>query len=35
MVFCEWRKIEGEKKKIPMRFVLKSREPFAFAGMWT
>lgn len=30
--FYEWRK-EG-KRKIPMRFVLKSREPFAFAGLW-
>lgn len=30
--FYEWRK-EG-KRKVPMRFVLKSREPFAFAGLW-
>lgn len=30
--FYEWRK-EGSKK-LPMRFVLKSGEPFAFAGLW-
>jgi putative SOS response-associated peptidase YedK len=30
--FYEWRK-EG-KQKIPMRFKLKSGEPFAFAGLW-
>ena len=30
--FYEWRK-EG-KTKTPMRIVLKSREPFAFAGLW-
>jgi putative SOS response-associated peptidase YedK len=30
--FYEWRK-EG-KGKIPMRFKLKSGEPFAFAGLW-
>lgn len=30
--FYEWRK-EG-KRKVPMRFVLKSREPFVFAGLW-
>ena len=30
--FFEWRK-EG-KKKIPMYIFLKSREPFAFAGIW-
>lgn len=31
--FYEWRKINGSTK-VPMRFVLKSREPFAFAGLW-
>lgn len=31
--FFEWRKTNG-KTKIPVRFVLKSREPFAFAGLW-
>ena len=30
--FYEWRK-EG-KEKVPMRFMLKSGEPFAFAGLW-
>lgn len=30
--FYEWRK-EGKGKR-PMRFVLKDREPFAFAGLW-
>ncbi len=30
--FYEWT---GDKKnRIPLRFVLKSREPFAFAGLW-
>ena len=30
--FYEWRK--GGKRKGPMRFKLKSGEPFAFAGLW-
>ena len=30
--FYEWRK-EGTKK-VPMRIVLKSRDPFGFAGLW-
>jgi putative SOS response-associated peptidase YedK len=30
--FYEWRN-EG-KDKVPMRFKLKSGEPFAFAGLW-
>lgn len=30
--FYEWRK-EGSKR-LPLRFVLKSGEPFAFAGLW-
>jgi putative SOS response-associated peptidase YedK len=30
--FCEWRK-EG-KRKVPMWVHLKSKEPFAFAGLW-
>src|SRR5712692_556854 len=30
--FYEWRK-EG-KGKVPMRFKLKSGQPFAFAGLW-
>lgn len=30
--FYEWRK--EERGKVPMRFVLKNRDPFAFAGLW-
>src|SRR3989344_9146153 len=30
--FYEWRK-EG-KRKLPMRILLKTREPFTFAGLW-
>jgi putative SOS response-associated peptidase YedK len=30
--FYEW--LQGGKGKRPMRVVLKSREPFAFAGLW-
>lgn len=32
--FYEWRKVDGARTKVPMRFVLKNREPFAFAGLW-
>ena len=32
--FFEWKKVEGSNSKIPMRLVLKDREPFAFAGLW-
>lgn len=32
--FYEWRKTGGKAPKIPLRFVLRSREPFAFAGLW-
>ena len=31
--FYEWKKPD-KKTKIPFRFVLKNREPFAFAGLW-
>jgi putative SOS response-associated peptidase YedK len=31
--FYEWRK-NGGRAKTPLRFVLKSGEPFAFAGLW-
>jgi putative SOS response-associated peptidase YedK len=31
--FFEWRK-EGQGKKTPMYIRLKSRKPFAFAGLW-
>ena len=30
--FYEWRKVD--RGKVPMRIVLKSREPFSFAGLW-
>ena len=30
--FYEWQRTEGRKR--PMRITLKSREPFAFAGLW-
>jgi putative SOS response-associated peptidase YedK len=30
--FYEWRKAPG--RKVPMRFVMRSGEPFAFAGLW-
>ena len=30
--FYEWQRTEGSKR--PMRITLKSREPFAFAGLW-
>ncbi|MGH7799411.1 MAG: SOS response-associated peptidase, partial [Thermodesulfobacteriota bacterium] len=32
--FYEWSKTAKKGTKIPYRFVLKSREPFAFAGLW-
>jgi putative SOS response-associated peptidase YedK len=32
--FYEWRKLKGKRTGVPMRFTLKSREPFAFAGLW-
>ncbi len=31
--FYEWKKPD-KKNKIPFRCVLKSRDPFAFAGLW-
>lgn len=31
--FYEWKK-EDDGTKVPYRIVLKSREPFAFAGIW-
>ena len=30
--FYEWQRTEGRRR--PMRITLKSREPFAFAGLW-
>ena len=32
--FYEWRPSPTGKGKAPVRIVLKSREPFAFAGLW-
>lgn len=32
--FYEWAAAPGQKNKTPYRFVLKSEEPFAFAGIW-
>jgi len=32
--FYEWKSEEGKKTKTPLRVVLKTREPFAFAGLW-
>jgi putative SOS response-associated peptidase YedK len=31
--FYEWRKVDA-RAKVPMRIVLKNREPFAMAGLW-
>jgi putative SOS response-associated peptidase YedK len=33
--FYEWMKAPGQKVKRPFRFLLKSEQPFAFAGIWT
>ena len=32
--FYEWRRVPGSKTKIPMRIILKTAEPFGFAGLW-
>jgi putative SOS response-associated peptidase YedK len=32
--YYEWRKYEGQKRKIPFYFKMKSGEPFTFAGLW-
>jgi putative SOS response-associated peptidase YedK len=32
--FYEWMRKDGQSAKIPVRIVLKSREMFAFAGLW-
>lgn len=32
--FYEWQKTPDVKTKIPMRIMLKSDQPFAFAGLW-
>jgi len=33
--FYEWMNGDGKKAKRPYRFMLKSEQPFAFAGIWT
>ena len=32
--FYEWKKTCNKKVKIPIRFMLRDGEPFAFAGLW-
>lgn len=32
--FYEWRKIPGQKAKVPYRIMMEDGEPFAFAGLW-
>ena len=32
--FYEWQRVPGSKAKRPMRIVLRTGEPFAFAGLW-
>jgi putative SOS response-associated peptidase YedK len=32
--FYEWMKLDDQKAKRPYRFLLKSEQPFAFAGIW-
>ena len=32
--FYEWQRMPGSRAKRPMRIVLKTGEPFAFAGLW-
>jgi len=32
--FYEWRQDPGQKSKTPLFIQLKSRQPFAFAGLW-
>jgi putative SOS response-associated peptidase YedK len=32
--FYEWRAVPGQRTKRPFRFLLKSEQPFAFAGIW-
>jgi putative SOS response-associated peptidase YedK len=32
--FYEWRAVPGQRAKQPFRFLLKSEQPFAFAGIW-
>lgn len=32
--FYEWQQVPGSRTKCPMRIVLRTGEPFAFAGLW-
>lgn len=32
--FFEWQKLPGQSAKVPQYILLKSGEPFAFAGLW-
>jgi len=32
--FYEWKTVPGQKAKIPHFIFMKSRQPFAFAGLW-
>ena len=32
--FYEWQKVPGSRGKRPMRIVMRTGEPFAFAGLW-
>ena len=32
--FYEWQRVAESKTKRPMRIMLRSGEPFAFAGLW-
>jgi putative SOS response-associated peptidase YedK len=32
--FYEWRTVPGDRVKVPYWFRLRSRRPFAFAGLW-
>ena len=32
--FYEWRRLPGQRARVPVYFRLTSRKPFAFAGLW-
>jgi putative SOS response-associated peptidase YedK len=32
--FYEWKKVAGEKRKVPMYIRMATGQPFAFAGLW-
>jgi len=33
--FYEWQKVAGQKAKVPHYIFMQSRQPFAFAGLWS